>query len=186
MQIQIQVLSVQINQATTKTGKPYEIVEVAYKNLTFQGKVEGRKIMPFGTTASTHAVLSKATTGQVYDITVVKGDTGYNDWTVAALSDGAAPAAAAAAPQGITSSKAAVSPKSTYETPEERAQRQILIVRQSSLSAACSTLAVGAKAVKPADVIAVAKQYEDYVFGIKDVGPTGFDDLPDFDVPEVM
>jgi len=185
--MQIQILSTQINQASTKTGKPYEIVEVAYKNLTFQGKVEGRKIMPFGATASAHAVLKNATAGQIYDVTVVKGESGYNDWTSVSPSTGAPAAGGSQAPTGLSTNKAAIGPKSTYETPEERAQRQILIVRQSSVSAAVATLSVGAKAVKPADVIAVAKEYEAYVFGIGDVkGPSSdFDDLPNFDVPEV-
>jgi len=180
----IQILSTQVNQATTKTGKPYDIVEVAYKNLSFQGKVEGRKIMPFGATAATHSVLKGATTGQTYEVTVVKGESGYNDWTAAVLSDGTQ--APTPAPSAMTSSKASVgATRSTYETPEERAQRQVLIVRQSSLNVALGTLSVGAKVVKPADVIALAKQYENYVFDVKDPGDSGFGDLPDFDVPTV-
>jgi len=184
--MQIQILSTQVNQATTKTGKPYDIVEVAYKNLSFQGKVEGRKIMPFGATAATHAALKNATTGQVYEVTVVKGESGYNDWTAVSLSTGET--TPSAAPAGLSTPKAQVGQtRSTYETPEERAQRQILIVRQSSVSAAVATLSVGAKAVKPADVIAVAKEYEAYVFGLgESKGPSSdFEDLPNFDVPDV-
>jgi len=59
-------------------------------------------------------------------------------------------------------------------------------VRQSSLSAAVATLAVGAKGVKPTDVIDVAKLYESYVFGTQPAGDTGFEDLPNFDIPNVQ
>lgn len=187
--MQISIISTSVETKPTAKGS-YQQLEVVFKNLTYQGKVESKKLMSFGAGVGAFTTLSKADQGSVWEVTVVKNAQGYNDWTSVAPSDGAAPAAVAA-PQGITSSKAAVSPKSTYETPEERAQRQILIVRQSSVSAAVATLAVGAKAVKPADVVAVAKQYEAYVFGMEaltkaSAGPSGFEDLPDFDVPEVM
>ena len=56
---------------------------------------------------------------------------------------------------------------SNYETKEERAARQVLIVKQSSLSTAVSALAVGAKSTpSAADVIAYAKQLEQYVMGV--------------------
>jgi len=174
--MQIQIVT------TTTTTKPtargsYQELEVVYKNLTFQGKVESKKIMSFGAGASSFTTLSTASGGSVWDVTVVKNDKGYNDWTTCVPSTGAAEASPAAA-----ATKANPTPRSTYETPEERAQRQVLIVRQSSLSSAIATLAVGAKlAPKPAEVIAVAQAYEAYVFGIVDPGPTGFDDIPDFE-----
>jgi len=168
---------------TTTTTKPttrgsYQELEVVYKNLTFQGKVESKKIMSFGAGASSFTTLASASQGSVWDVTVVKNDKGYNDWTACVPSTGQAPAPDAQA----TTNKANTSPRSTYETPEERAQRQVLIVRQSSLSNAVATLAVGSKSPpKPAEVIAVAQAYEAYVFGIVDPGPTGFGDVPDFE-----
>lgn len=183
--MQIQILSTTIIPATTKTGKPYDVVEVAYKNLTFQGKVEGRKIMPFGNTADTHAALKSAQPGQVFDVTVVKNEAGYNDWTSVKLSDGTQPAPV---PSAINSPKAAIGAgRSTYETPEERAQRQILIVRQSSVGHALTLLSLGAKtAPKLDEVLETAQQISDFVFQIKSAGPSGFEDLPDFDVPVVQ
>ena len=38
----IQVLSVEVNQATSKSGKPYEQVVVAYKDLSNGGKVASK------------------------------------------------------------------------------------------------------------------------------------------------
>ena len=54
--------------------------------------------------------------------------------------------------------------KSTYESPEERAKRQILIVRQSALDRAVTTLSVGAK-TPPGydDVTTLATKYYNWV-----------------------
>jgi len=187
--MQIQIIATAQETKPTAKGS-YTQLEVTYKNLTYQGKVESKKVMSFGAGASAFNTLKDAQAGSQWEVTVVKNAQGYNDWTSVSPSQGTAPVpAGASAPMGLSTGKAQLGPKSTYETPEERAQRQILIVRQSSLSAACATLSVGAKAVKPADVIAVAKEYEAYVFGIADagssVGNNAFADLPDFDVPEV-
>lgn len=54
---------------------------------------------------------------------------------------------------------------SNYETKEERAARQVLIVKQSSLSAAVATLTPGAKAaLDPKAVLGLAQEYTDWVF----------------------
>jgi len=185
--LQIQIVSSSTEVKPTQKGS-YTQLELVYKNLSFQGKIESKKLMSFGANAATFTALKDAPQGTVWEVSVVKNSAGFNDWPTVVAASGTAPAAGGTqAPTGLSTGKAQLGPKSTYETPEERAQRQILIVRQSSLSAACATLSVGAKAVKPADVIAVAKEYEAYVFGIGEVkGPSSdFDDMPDFDVPEV-
>jgi hypothetical protein len=81
--MKIQISMVDLVDATTKAGKPYQVVEVTYKNLSFQGKVESRKIMPFGTTADTAKALKDAQKGDLFEITAVKNDKGFNDWTAA-------------------------------------------------------------------------------------------------------
>ncbi len=178
----IQIIATSVETKPTAKGS-YQQLEVTYKNLTYQGKVESKKLMSFGANAAAFKTLSNAPTGSQWEVTVVKNAQGYNDWpTVVAASSDAAPAAAST---GALPKTQPGQTRSTYETPEERAQRQVLIVRQSSLSAAVSTLAVGAKNVKPEEVLALAKTYENYVFDVKDPGPSGFADLPDFDVPEV-
>ena len=181
--MQISVISTSVETKPTAKGS-YQQLEVVFKNLTFQGKVESKKIMSFGANAPAFKALSGAQPGSLFDITVTKNPQGYNDWTSVQPSTGELPAQQQAA---STAGKATPAPRSTYETPEERAQRQILIVRQSSLSSAVSTLSVGAKAVKPSDVIDLAKQYEAYVFGNEPTngGDTGFEDVPDFDIPNV-
>ena len=177
MTIQIQVIATAIETKPTTKGSSYQQLELTFKNLTFQGKVESKKIMSFGANVNAFKLLSNAQAGQVYDVEVVKNAQGYNDWPTVTLSNGAAPASPA------KSSTPTTPTKTTYETPEERAQRQILIVRQSSISSAVAVLTTGAKSPpKSSDVIALAKEFEAYVFGMEavDTGPTGFDDLPDF------
>jgi len=167
--MQISILSVQSITAQGAKG-PYQTLEVAYKNLTFQGKVESKKVMPFGAQKAVFDALANATVGNVFDITVVKNDKGYNDWISATQ---AAPGAAQVMQQGGGS----INPgpgkltggnvtqvKSTYETPAERAKKQIYIIRQSSISAAVASLTPGAKiALKPEDVVNTAQHYYNWV-----------------------
>ena len=157
--MKIEIINVQTTTKPTAKGS-YQQLDVAYKNLDFQGKVEGRKIMSF-TNKEVFATLSKATNGQVYEITRVK-EGEYWQWSAAVLQgdDGGGTNMT----QSVSNaSKPSASPKSTYETPEERASRQRMIVRQSSISNAIETLKVEKKAVDTKDVIKVAQQYFDWV-----------------------
>lgn len=174
----IQVISTSVETKPTAKGS-YQQLEVVFKNLSYQGKVESKKIMSFGANAAAFKALSGAKAGDNFEVTVTKNAQGYNDWTTVTASTGEAPATKPA-------STASTPARSTYETPEERAQRQVLIVKQSSLSAAVSTLSVGAKSLKPDEVLELAQRYTDWVFGVKDPGPTGFDDIPDFDMNPIV
>lgn len=184
----VTILSVDVKTVPTTKGGSYQVAEIAYKNNTFQGKVEGKKLMSFGAGSETFKVLSIASSGSTFEIDVVKNDKGFNDWvkaTPAIAIAGAASAPTVDPSQGMAASKAATQVRSTYETPEERAAKQVYIVRQSSVSGAINILSVGAKA--PPDVnkvLEVARQLENYVFDKKDPGPSGFEDLPDFDIPK--
>lgn len=171
----ITILSVAISTLPAKKpgGKPYQVAEVAFKNNTFGGAVQGKKITSY---SKAYPVVSLAQPGEAYEITTEKNGE-FVEWVAMQKTVANAPSQAP-----VVSSKPAVqgataAPRSNYETPEERAQRQVYIIRQSSLSTAVSTLAVGAKSLKPDDVLALAKRYESYVFSTG----TGFDDIPDLD-----
>lgn len=165
----ITLLSVDIKTVPTAKGS-YQTADVAYKNNSFQGKVEGKKVMSFGATKDSFSTLALAQPGESYEVTIVKNDKGYNDWVSMAKAEAGASSPAVSAPAG--GKAPAATPRSTYETPEERAQRQVLIVRQSSLSAAVNLLLAGAKTPPPVEnVLAIAKQFEDYVFGKQAPGP---------------
>ena len=72
---------------------------------------------------------------------------------------------------------------SNYETKEERAARQELIVRQSSLSNAVAILSVGAKTLAKNDVLDLATDLSNWVFN-KTTGDSkvDFDSFED-DIP---
>jgi hypothetical protein len=177
----ITILSVDIKTVPTAKGS-YQTADVAYKNNSFQGKVEGKKVMSFGATKDSFSTLALAQPGESYEVTIVKNDKGYNDWVSMAKAEAGANSPAVSAPAG--GKAPAATPRSTYETPEERAQRQVLIVRQSSLSAAVNLLLAGAKTPPPVEnVLALAKQFEDFVFGKQALGPISemSDDFPQVD-----
>lgn len=163
--IQIQILNVTPSNPTNKAGKPYSKLEVAYKNLTFQGKVEGKTLMGFGDTKDAHDVLILSQPGDVFEVEVKKNDKGYNDWLSATKSNGNVASARPASSNTPSSVAPSTAPRSNFETPEERAKKQVYIVRQSSISNAIALLAIGSKSrpdVK--EVIDAAKQLEAYVF----------------------
>lgn len=96
--------------------------------------------------------------GQTVDVENVKeGDF----WTWKSITVGSATNAISGSPASAATTRVT---GSNYETKEERAARQVLIVRQSSLSAAVETLSVGAKAVDPDKVLELAQRYTDWVF----------------------
>ena len=182
--MRIEIINVQAATKPTKTGKTYVQLDVAYKNLTREGKIEGKKIMPFQN-PDVHANLQKATMGQVFEVTTVK-EGEYWQWSnVQEVAKGGNVEPQTSATSSGYASKGTPSPKSTYETPEERAARQRLIVRQSCLSNAVETLKVDKKGVDPTEALKLAERYVGWVFGEEakvDVPDVDFDSMED-DVP---
>lgn len=185
-QINITVLNVQqTTQPSKKQGaSPYQMLEVAYKNNTFQSKVESKKIMPFGAQKATFDALAVAQPGESYDVEVVKNAGGFNEWVSVQKAAAGAVGASPVQASGMRNNAGTGAPRSSnFETPEERALRQVYIVRQSSLATAERLHSVGAKApVKVDELINTAKKLEAYVFnrGMGSDSATGFDDIPDF------
>ena len=180
MILNIEVINVQATTKPTAKGS-YIQLDVAFKRLD-TGKVEGKKVMSF-TNKEVYDTLTKATNGQQLAVTTEKNEkSGYWDWTkVDALGAGSA----AAAPSKAAGATSFTSPKSTYETAEERAARQVLIVRQSSLSAAVAVLKNDKKPADTKEVIDLADYFTRWVFQ-KDVElPNKVDDIGEMedDIP---
>jgi len=166
MAITVEVLSVSVEDK----GK-YKMAEVAYKGQ--DGKVTSKKLMSFNY-PEVFKTFADAKQGNVFSVEMVKNDKGYWDWISAVVG-------------GQQSSKPApsstgnASPKSTYETAEERANRQVLIVRQSSLSNAVEFLGLNTKKIPSAqEVVEVASFFESYVFG-KTSKPEVVDEFADLE-----
>jgi hypothetical protein len=181
-QIKIKVIAVDVTTTPTKTGS-YQMAEVSYKNLTFQSKVESKKLMSFGGNAEAFKALNGAIKDDVYDIETVKNDRGYIDWIKVTQGSEGSNASSAAEGSKVSGSIQGTG-RSTFETPEERAKKQVYIVRQSSITAALSTLSVGAKSAPDvAKVIEVAKQYEAFVFGVGSLPKQEAPSFPDEEFP---
>ena len=153
MKFQVEIINVQSSTKPAKNGT-YTQLDVAYKRLD-TGKIEGKKIMSF-TNKDVFSTLSKATTGNVFDVTTEKvGE--YWQWVEVSAASGGTPQA---------KSFSSPAPKSTYETAEERAKRQILIVRQSSLAQAVDILSVnpGKDKLQLEEVLHLADKLVDWVF----------------------
>lgn len=166
--MQITVLSVNVEKVKTAKGF-YEKAEVAYKGE--DGKVSGKNVMSF-VNQKVFDTLKGCSGGEVLEVTTEKDDKGYWQWTAIGKGEvGQAPAV-------TTQTKAVATPKSTYETPEERAQKQIYIVRQSSISSAIEYFRFlkELQFVEHAtieELLKTAKEFEDYVFA---KAPAKFDD----------
>lgn len=106
--------------------------------------------------------IQELTPGQEIEVDVQKNAGGFNEWrSVSTNVNGNTPSTSA--PQSTASPTRVVG--SNYEGPVERAARQVLIVKQSSLSAAVATLSPGAKsALNKDEVLALAEEYKNWVF----------------------
>ena len=124
--------------------------------------------MSFGLTANAYKALADAKANDLFTIVSEKkpGADGKEYWTWLSASQ----AAPGTMPEPTNQPKQATGfpVKNTYETPEERAKRQVLIVRQSSLSSAIELLKTDKKSPTVPEVLQVAKQFEAYVFGNDD------------------
>ena len=156
--MQITVVAVQNQTVPTSKGS-YQALEVTYKDGF--GKIASKKIMSFvKESKAAFDTLVDAKGGETFTIQQVKdAQDKYWVWTSAARGTAGAAPAATTVP-ATTNAKGG-----SWETSEERAKKQIYIIRQSSLSTAVATLSVGSKsAPKDSDILALAKKFEDYVF----------------------
>lgn len=160
-------------------GKPIQTLELTYTNGT-SGAIESKKLVIFYNKVVCNA-LANAKMDDVYTITSEKeGD--FWVWKEAVQ---AAPGqdAPVVVNNNNAPAKAAYTPssKSTYETPEERAIKQVLIVRQSSLKEAVSVLTIGAKIPPSRELVfQEAQAFVDWVYQTKQEALVDMED----DIPE--
>lgn len=174
-----------VNVSAPESRGTYQFVEVVYKD--DQGRVNNRKVMSFGKTAQTFKDIQGYSSGEQVEVQTVR-ETGkdgqpYNNWVaVGPVGSLGASTPQEASPRPAANAAPAARSGSTYETPEERAKKQVYIVRQSSISAAIGTLAIGGKPTPDAKVVIdLAKKYEAYVFGLDVANETKQDLAAEFD-----
>lgn len=138
----------------TKAAKGYPIVELAYK--TEEGQTKSMKIFGFGDQKGIADVCREAKQGDVLEVEFEKNARGFWDFK-SVLATGEV-----AATKSVSSDKPAK--VGTWETPEERAVRQVAIARQSSLERAIEFLvATKGKSFTLTDVTDVASVLVEFV-----------------------
>lgn len=167
MQINISILKVDKISKTTAKGNGYSQLDVAYKDLG-SGKVESRKVMSFGDTASTHKVLSEAKTGDTFEIVSEKkpGSDGKEYWTwLSAKQHAPGTEVPGATPVGnpVLAAQRAGPQGSSYPSAEERSATQRSIVRQSSLKAAIDSFSSSKTPPDVDTLLARAQIFVDFV-----------------------
>lgn len=159
MNVQGQVVSVEQNVSITKqNGGAYQGTRFSYRDMSGKLVEQNFHNNSLKFNPKLNVALSNMKPGDSF--TMVKEKEGEY-WNVKDIIVGDAPVATS----GTTKPAAQPAPKSNYETAEERAKKQVYIVRQSSLSSAINFMeATGNKKFTEFDVIALAKQFEAYVF----------------------
>jgi len=148
--MRIKVLSIGelINEKTGKGG--YFHFTIKYNK---DGKEFSRKLVSFGGSLSSYNTLKDALGDEQYDVVLSKDDTGNWQWTSATKVDPTKPE--------VTVAKNETGKSGNWETTEERARRQVLIVRQSSLAQAVITKGMGEQNAD--NITELAEKYEAWV-----------------------
>lgn len=142
-----------VNVTTSDGDKPYKIAEVSYLK---DGKDEVRKVVSFGDSAEAFKSLIALKDFPTNVEVALKKNGKYWNWVGIGPVSGEPKAAANDHPRGGGGRD--------FETKEERARRQVYIVRQSSITSAIEVLKARGDKFGASDAIAMARQFEAYVF----------------------
>lgn len=194
-EVALQIVSITFDTQIKGQLKTYTGTEVVYKDSKGELKSKGMAPTVFKYNPALKTDLEALGSGDYALVTMVKKGEFVN-WVSAKKVDAPtqqepAPVQTPAAFQPAAGYKAPIPTKeavrSNYETPEERANRQVMIVRQSSITAALKLFEIGGTGggqfvPDEAQVIASAQIFEAYVLGLPDAkAPTSSNEpqLPD-------
>jgi hypothetical protein len=147
--INIEVVDVTVEDVPKPKGGTYEKATVVYKG--FEGKLESKALMGFATPKEVWEKVTTAKKGDCFSIDREKDPSGKY-WNWIGVSRQETPVS--------TAGPAKAPAKPTYETPEERAQKQVYIIRQSSITNAVNLLGSGASVE---EVLTTADRFVNYV-----------------------
>ena len=152
--MKIKVISVELTQKDK-----YSVAEVTYRSLDREGKVSSKKVMSFN---KCYETASKVQKDEVYDVTSEKDKNDYWVWTGMVKSDESSASMVSSGNSGNSVGRVAKS-TNTYETPEERALKEIRLARKNGLNVAVAYLQAtkGAK-FNVDEVIGVAERFADF------------------------
>lgn len=179
--VQIKLLA-PVSITKPNASKNYQQMVVTHQEVG-KDKPDGKKIFDFNTPKEVWETLKTAEIGATFEVERQKDkkEGKYWEWIAIRPVDASSPTAVASSPVAATpaqysgTSSAGTTRVGNWETPEERAKKQVYIVRQSSLSNAIE-YHKGEEATTD-DIIQTARIFENYVF---DNGVTGLtNDIPE-------
>jgi hypothetical protein len=161
----VNIVDVQVE--VKKPGpKGWSLATVTYLK---DGEQRRQNVVSFSNPAVYKAVQQHI--GEEVEVSITKNAKGYDEWAAVSPTEGGATRqVATATTANVTGSQNASSSGtrvtgSNYETPAERARRQVLIVRQSSLSNAIDFIkATNQEINSNEELFALAQQFVDFVF----------------------
>lgn len=143
----------------------YSKAAVAY---SFNGEARTQNIMSFVNPDVFKKVQEMV--GQTVEVSLTKNSAGYNEWAAITNVDDIKErptqdfaTVATTAPVGLAAAATRVT-GSNYETPTERAQKQVYIVKQSSITAAIGVANLNKEKATPEEIIESARKFVNYVF----------------------
>jgi hypothetical protein len=170
---QVTIQDVRI-ETVTKGRNSYQVATVVHT--TPRGETKEKKVMSFSNPA-VYATVSKATSGQVYDVGYTPGDQYYN-WATISLME--APGATPKASTGGTAAPAGDKVSaSTYETAEERKIKQMYIIKQSSIGHAIDLMKHNNPGMQVDEdvTLELAQKFVDFVYGTNETLAQGLDEM---------
>lgn len=154
--------------AKKKGGGTYDAWELAYRSEDNELKVITKPVQGLRFNPALAGGLNDLVAGDTFTMTMEQ-ENGY--WTPKSVVKGYLDGASApSSGSNVSVVRSNITPKSTYETPEERAKKQVIITRLATLNAAVATHAqIGNpnpkgddKPTKVSEIIKTAREYEKY------------------------
>ena len=156
-------MQIEIVQVVVENRGKYRLANVTYKD--DKGRVDSKKSIVSFAHPAVFKVISEAQLGDKFEVKSEKNDKGHWDWVeVASAGKNTSPSS--------TGAVESVRKSGGWETSEERAKRQVYIVRQSSVANAVALATINGKPVSEADIVKSAKVFEEFVFGIEAIQET--------------
>jgi len=177
----IKIIDVTVVEVPKKVGQgTNKAMSVAFENITFGGKTDGKKLQDWATEKGVWEALSTAKKGDIFGVTTQKNDRGYIDWVAitpktavevvqeVAVKPARTPTQARQAQGERVAGTWDVKNQLDRERFEFDKEKQGLIIRQSSLAVAATVLTAGGKSPKLQDVVNAAQFFEHYVLNPTD------------------
>jgi hypothetical protein len=158
------VVSIEIDVQVAKNGGgTYPGSRLTYRDETGTIKEKAFHQNVFKFNAPLKVQLANLKVGETFNMTMEKEGEFWNVKGIAPA--GATPPVADKDVPATGKTTPYQAPKSTYATPEERAQTQVYIVRQSSINAAVALSAANKATYDVKTILDIAKQFEAHVMG---------------------